>query len=35
MPACLVEQENGVFAGRDSLGDFLKVEVHRLRVAQG
>ena len=35
MPACLIEQENGVFAGCDSPADFLKMQVHRLRVAQG
>jgi hypothetical protein len=35
MPTGLIKQENGVFAGRDSFGDFLKVQVHRLRVAQG
>ncbi len=27
--------QHGVLAGRDNLGDFLKVQVHRLRVAQG
>ena len=35
MPTGLIKQENGVFAGRDSFGDVLKVQVHRLRVAQG
>jgi hypothetical protein len=33
MPACLIEQQNGVFAGRDNLADFLKMQVHRFRIA--
>jgi hypothetical protein len=35
MPAGLIEQENGVFAGRDNLGDVLKVQVHRFGIAKG
>ena len=35
VPPRLIEQQNGVFARRDNLGDFLKVQVHCLHVAHG
>ncbi len=33
MPAGLVDQEDGVGAGRDDLGDFREVQVHRFGIA--
>lgn len=35
VPSRLIEKTNGVFAWRDTGGDFLEMEVHRLRVANG
>ena len=35
MPAGLIEQEDGVLAGRDLGGDFSQVQGHRLAVASG
>jgi hypothetical protein len=33
VPACLVDQEDSVGAGRDDLCDLRKVQVHRLGIA--
>ena len=33
MPSGLIDQEDGVVAGSDDLGDFREVQVHRLRIA--
>jgi hypothetical protein len=35
VPACLIDQEHGVGAWRDSLGDLDEVQVHRLGIAGG
>jgi hypothetical protein len=35
VPACLINQEHGVGAWRDSLGDLGEMQVHRLGVAGG
>ena len=33
MPASLIDQEDGVAAGRDGFGDFYEMQVHRLGIA--
>ncbi len=35
MPSRLIEENDGVFARRDAARDFLKMQVHRLGVADG
>lgn len=35
MPACPVEHQHGVGAGRDAAADLDEVQVHRLAVAAG
>ena len=35
MPACLIDQEHSVCAGRNGLGDLHEMQVHRLGVAGG
>lgn len=35
MPACLIEDDDSVGAGRDVVGDFLEVQAHGLAVAVG
>ena len=35
VPACLIEQEHGVGARRDHLGDLGEMQVHRLHIAGG
>lgn len=35
MPSSLVEHEDGVATGRDILGDFVQMQLHRLDIAPG
>ena len=35
MPTRLIEQQDGVASGRDLLGDFIEMQLHRLGVALG
>ena len=35
MPACLIDQEHSVCAGRNGLGDLHEMQVHRLGIAGG
>jgi hypothetical protein len=35
VPACLIDQEDGVGTGRDGLGDLDEMQVHRLGIAGG
>jgi hypothetical protein len=35
MPSRLIEEDDGMFARRDAACDFLKMQIHRLGVANG
>jgi hypothetical protein len=35
VPPCLIEEQNGMGARRDMIGDFLQMHVHGLAVAAG